>query len=122
MTPRNSTRKANRPANRSSRGFTHPVQRRDECRHGRLGLELPRAFGDGQEGEEEERHQLQAGEFTVDYTPSTDSVTLKLSSSKPFAKGGEIVISGVTSQAGVALSAADTTLTILPKAKGITMA
>ena len=43
-----------------------------------------------------------------------------MKSTKPFAKGGEITISGVTSQAGVALSTSDTTLTILPKAKGIT--
>ena len=59
---------------------------------------------------------------TVTYSPSTDSVSLNLSSNKPFAKGGEIMISGVTSQAGVASSAADTTLNISPNAKGITIA
>jgi hypothetical protein len=59
--------------------------------------------------------------FTVSYSPATNSVTLNLTSTKPFAKGGEITISGVTSQAGVALTTSDTTLTILPKAKGIAL-
>ena len=64
---------------------------------------------------------LKPVKFTVNYTPASDSVTLNVSSSKPFAKGGEIMISGVTNQAGVALSSSDTTLTISPNAKGITV-
>jgi hypothetical protein len=59
--------------------------------------------------------------FTVSYTPAIDSVTLNVKSSTPFAKGGEITISGVTSQTDVALNASDTTLTILPKAKNVTL-
>ena len=60
--------------------------------------------------------------FSVSYNPATDSVTISVKNSKPFAKGGEITISGVTSQAGVALNSSDTTLTILAGAKGITLA
>ena len=39
--------------------------------------------------------------FTVSYSDSSNTVTVNLKSTKPFAKGGEIMISGVTSQAGV---------------------
>ncbi len=60
--------------------------------------------------------------FSVSYTPATDSVLLGLKSTTPFAKGGKITISGVTSQAGVALSLSDDVLLISPKAKGITIA
>jgi streptogramin lyase len=59
--------------------------------------------------------------FTVSYTPTTDSVSINLSSPKPFTKGGRIVISGVTTQAGVSLDSSDTMLSILPKAKRITL-
>jgi ELWxxDGT repeat protein len=60
--------------------------------------------------------------FSVSYNPATDIVTISVKNSKPFAKGGEITILGVTSQAGVALNSSDTTLTILAGAKGITLA
>jgi hypothetical protein len=59
--------------------------------------------------------------FTVSYNPATSAVTLTIKSSKPFARGGEITISGVTSQAGVPLSSTETTLTIRAKAKGIAL-
>ncbi len=60
--------------------------------------------------------------FSVSYNSANDEVTLGLKSTKPFAKGGEITISGVTSQAGATLSTADTTFTILAGAKKVTIA
>jgi len=60
--------------------------------------------------------------FTVSYAPATETVSIHLKSSKPFTKGGRIVISGVINRAGAPLSAADNTLVILPSAKGITLA
>ena len=59
--------------------------------------------------------------FSVSYSPAQSAVTINVKSTKPFAKGGEITIRGVTSQAGVALSSSDTTFTILTRAKGITI-
>jgi hypothetical protein len=59
--------------------------------------------------------------FSVSYNPALSAVTLQLKSAKQFALGGEITISGVTSQGGVALNSSDTTFTILVKAKGITL-
>ena len=59
--------------------------------------------------------------FSVSYNPAQNAVTINVKSTKPFAKGGEITIRGVTSQAGIALSSSDTTFTILVKAKGITI-
>ncbi len=60
--------------------------------------------------------------FTVSYSQSSNAVTINVSSTKPFAKGGQITVSGVTSQAGVLLSASDTTFTITANAKGIILA
>ena len=60
--------------------------------------------------------------FAVSYSPALDAVTLTVKSASPFGRGGEIKIAGVTSQAGVALSASDTVFTILVKAKGISLA
>jgi hypothetical protein len=60
--------------------------------------------------------------FSVTYSPTTDSVTLNVKNATPFAKGGELTISGVTSEAGVLLNSSDTVLSILPKAKNITLA
>ena len=58
--------------------------------------------------------------FTPSYDPSTNTVTLTLSSTKPFAKsGGEITISGVTSQAGTLQSPAEAEFLITKNAKGI---
>jgi hypothetical protein len=59
--------------------------------------------------------------FSVTYSPMTDSVTVNLKNAIPFAKGGEITISGVTSQAGVLLDSSDADLSIQPKAKNITL-
>ncbi len=60
--------------------------------------------------------------FTVSYSQSSNAVSINVSSTKPFAKGGQITVSGVTSQAGVLLSASDTTFTITANAKGIILA
>jgi hypothetical protein len=57
--------------------------------------------------------------FSVSYSSAKNVVTINVSSTKPFAKGGGITISGVSSQAGVLLSASDTVFTILARAKGI---
>ncbi len=59
--------------------------------------------------------------FSVSYGAANDEVMIGVSSTKPFAKGGEITLSGVTSQAGVALAAADLTFTITTNAKGIVL-
>ena len=59
--------------------------------------------------------------FAPSYNAATNSVTLTIKSSKPFAKGGEITVSGVTDQAGTLLNASDTTFTILPNAKRVTL-
>ena len=58
--------------------------------------------------------------FTTSYNPATNTVTLNVKSTKPFAKGGQITISGVTSQAGAPLDSSDTVFTINNKAKSIT--
>ena len=60
--------------------------------------------------------------FTVSYSQSSNAVTINVSSTKPFAKGGKITVSGVTSQAGTLLSSSDTTFTITANAKGILLA
>ena len=60
--------------------------------------------------------------FSVSYNQATEEAMIDLSSTKPFAKGGEIVISGATSQAGAILSSSDSTLTISPDAKRISLA
>ena len=60
--------------------------------------------------------------FSVSYNQATEEAMIDLSSTKPFAKGGEIVISGATSQAGAILSSSDSTLTISPNAKRISLA
>ena len=57
--------------------------------------------------------------FTTSYNPATNMVTLNVKSATPFAKGGEIKISGVTDQSGTALNTSDTILTILAKAKRV---
>jgi hypothetical protein len=59
--------------------------------------------------------------FSVTYSPTTDSVTVNLKNAKQFVEGGEITISGVTSQAGVPLDSSDAVLSIQPKAKNITL-
>jgi len=59
--------------------------------------------------------------FSVSYSPASDTATIRLGSTKPFANGGQIVVAGVTSQYGTALSSSDTTSTILAQAKGITL-
>ncbi len=59
--------------------------------------------------------------FSVYYSAASDEVMIEVSSSKPFAKGGEITIGAVTSQAGVLISASDTTFTVQPNAKGIAL-
>ena len=58
--------------------------------------------------------------FTTSYNPATDTVTLNVKSSQPFAKGGEITISGVTDQAGALLNTSDALFIISPKAKSVT--
>jgi hypothetical protein len=58
---------------------------------------------------------------SVSYDAAINEVTIKVGSTKPFAKGGQIVISGVTSAAGANLSASDTTLMILNDVKRITV-
>ncbi len=58
---------------------------------------------------------------SVSYSQSNDTTMISVSSSKPFAKGGEIVISGVTSASGATLSASDATLTIFPNARAIAL-
>ncbi len=57
--------------------------------------------------------------FSVSYSDSSNTVTVNLKTTKPFAKGGEITISGVTSQTGVLLNPSDTVFTIFAKANGI---
>ena len=59
--------------------------------------------------------------FSLTYSESNNTVTINLKNVKPFATGGEITISGVTSQAGVLLNPSDTEFTVLAKAKGITL-
>jgi hypothetical protein len=59
--------------------------------------------------------------FTTSYDPATNTVYLNVKSQQPFAKsGGEIIISGATSQAGVPLNPSYASFTILPKAKKVT--
>ena len=59
--------------------------------------------------------------FTPSYDPSTNSVTLIVKSTKPFAtSGGEVTISGVTSQAGTTQSPGELEFVIAKNAKGIT--
>ena len=63
-------------------------------------------------------------QFTSAYNSSTDTVMLTIKGKPNFAKGGEILVTasppgGVGSVSGLPLDARDTTLTILPKAKGI---
>ncbi len=54
------------------------------------------------------------------YDPSTNSVTLIVKNTKPFAKaGGEITITGVTSQAGVAQSPGELEFVVTKNAKAI---
>jgi MBG domain (YGX type) len=60
--------------------------------------------------------------FTTSYNATTNTVTLDVKSSTPFAQGGEIVISGVTDIEGTPLNPNDDRFTIEPKAKGITLA
>jgi hypothetical protein len=60
--------------------------------------------------------------FSVSYDQATGEAMIDLSSTKPFAKGGEIVISGATSQAGAVLSSSDSTLAISRNAKSISLA
>jgi ELWxxDGT repeat protein len=57
--------------------------------------------------------------FAVSYVPAIDSVTIHLTSTKPFAKGGELKLIGLTSQDRVRLSSNDTILTIAANADGI---
>ena len=58
--------------------------------------------------------------FTRSYNPSTNSVTLIVKNTKPFAKaGGEITITGVTSQAGVAQSPGELEFVVTKNAKAI---
>ena len=58
--------------------------------------------------------------FTFAYNQVTNTVTLNLTNTKKFAKGGQITISGVTDQAGTALDASDILFTITNNAKNIT--
>ena len=58
--------------------------------------------------------------FRPFYNPTTNTVTLFVKSTKPFAKGGQITISGVTSQAGAPLDSSDTVFTVNNNAKSIT--
>jgi ELWxxDGT repeat protein len=58
--------------------------------------------------------------FSVSFSQATNTVTLKLSSAKPFAKGGKIMISGVTSQGGTLLDSRNTVFVISANAKSIT--
>ena len=60
--------------------------------------------------------------FSVSFNQTNNTVTVNVKSTKPFAKGGKITISGVTSQAGVLLDPKDTTFTITANAKGIILA
>ncbi|MGO9924476.1 MAG: hypothetical protein ACLQIB_58585 [Isosphaeraceae bacterium] len=66
--------------------------------------------------------------FTVTFNPANNTATLTFSGkTNPFAEGGQIKItatgsSGVSSQAGVRLSAGDTIFVIAPKAAGISPA
>ena len=58
--------------------------------------------------------------FTPSYDPSTNSVTLIVKSTKPFAtSGGEITIAGVTSQAGTIQSPGELEFVVNKNAKGI---
>ncbi len=58
--------------------------------------------------------------FTSSYNPATNTVTLEVKSTQPFAKsGGEITISGVTDQAGTLLDASDTTFIIGKNGKSV---
>jgi hypothetical protein len=72
------------------------------------------------------KKKVQTGLHTVNVLSATSDasntvVTLATSAiQKTFAKGGQITISGVTSQAGVLLSASDAVSTIQANAKGIT--
>jgi hypothetical protein len=69
------------------------------------------------------KKKLVTSHTNVPYKPSydpTNTLTLSIKSQQPFAKsGGEIIISGATSQAGVPLSPSDDLFVILPKAKNI---
>jgi hypothetical protein len=60
--------------------------------------------------------------FSVSYSQANNAVTVNVKRTKPFAKGGEIMISGVTSQAGVLLNSSYTVFTITANAKGIIVA
>ena len=57
--------------------------------------------------------------FTPLYNSATNTVTLEVKSTKPFAKGGQVTISGVTSLAGVPLDSSDTVFTVNNNAKSI---
>ncbi len=58
--------------------------------------------------------------FTSSYNPATNTVTLEVKSTQPFAKaGGEITISGVTDQAGTLLDASDTVFIIGKNGKSV---
>ncbi len=58
--------------------------------------------------------------FTSSYNPATNTVTLEVKSTQPFAKaGGEITIAGITDQAGTPLDASDTTFIIGKNGKSV---
>jgi hypothetical protein len=59
--------------------------------------------------------------LSFSFSRAADVDTIKVASTKPFAKGGEMIRSGVTSQDGTALTGSDTTSTILANAKGIVL-
>ena len=64
--------------------------------------------------------RLKVVDFTPAYNPSTNTITLEVRSTKPFAKaGGEITISGVTDEAGTLLDASDTVFEIGKNGKSI---
>jgi len=60
------------------------------------------------------------GGLRTTYNKATNTVTLNLKSSQPFAKGGRITISGVTSAAGVPLDPNYDLFTIQAKASKVT--
>ncbi len=71
-------------------------------------------------GKKKTGNTLKPVSVTPSYDPSTNSVVLNLTSTKPFATaGGEITISGVTSQAGTPQSPAEVTFVITKNAKTI---
>ena len=71
-------------------------------------------------GKKKSATSLKGVAFTTGYNAATNTVTLNVKSSVPFAKGGEITVSGLTDQAGTPLNVSDSLFVISPKAKSVT--